>query len=165
MITNFQGTPCKLVDEFITKGKTAPSFTLIKKDLSEFTFNGKSDNILLLNIFPSVDTGICAMSVRKFNELAAKIPDVKVLCISKDLPFAQGRFCAAEGIANVETLSAFRDTTFGKNYGLEIAEGALKGLFARAIIIISKDGTITYATLSSEITQEPDYEAALNALK
>ncbi len=165
MITKFQDKPCKLSREFISKGATAPCFTLVRKDLSEFVFCGKSENTLMLNIFPSIDTGVCAMTVRKFNELAAKIPNVKVLCISKDLPFAQGRFCAAEGIENVETLSAFRNENFGRDYALEIADGVLKGLLARAIVIIEPNGKVKYAALSSEITQEPDYEAALAALK
>lgn len=162
---DFKGTPCKLAGEFIAKGAKAPSFKLVKKDLGEFVFDGKSGTRLLLNIFPSIDTGVCAASVRRFNELAAKIPDVKVLCVSKDLPFAQGRFCAAEGIENVETLSDFRENSFAKDYGVLIDEGPLKGLLARAIVIISKDGDVSYCALNSEITKEPDYDAALNALK
>lgn len=162
---NFKGTPCKLAGEFIAKGAKAPSFKLVKKDLGEFSFEGKSSARLLLNIFPSIDTGVCAASVRKFNELAAKMTDVKVLCISKDLPFAQGRFCAAEGIENVETLSDFRESSFAKDYGVLIEDGALKGLLARAIVIISKEGEVSYCALNSEITKEPDYDAALNALK
>jgi len=120
----------------------------------------------VMNIFPSIDTGVCATSVRKFNQLAASQPDTVVLCISRDLPFAQGRFCAAEGIENVMTLSDFRrEYTFGKDYGIEMTDGPLAGLLARAVIVIAPDGKVCHAELVPEITTEPNYDAALSSIK
>ena len=161
---NLNGAACEVAGDFLRKNDIAPKFTLVRGDLSEFVFGGKPENRLVLNIFPSVDTGVCAMSVRKFNALAAGIEGVKVLCVSKDLPFAQSRFCAAEGIKNVEVLSDFRGS-FASDYGVLIAGGVLKGLMARAIVIIGKDGRVLYSALNSEIAEEPDYDAALAALK
>ena len=161
---NLNGAACEVAGDFLKEGDTAPRFSLVRGDLREFVFGGKPEARLVLNIFPSIDTGVCAMSVRRFNALAAGIPNTKVLCVSKDLPFAQSRFCAAEGIKNVEVLSDFRGS-FASDYGVLIAGGALKGLMARAIVIIGKDGKVSYSALNSEIAQEPDYEAALNALK
>jgi len=117
-----------------------------------------------LNIFPSVDTPVCATSVRKFNERAAQLTNTKVLCISRDLPFAQGRFCGAEGIKNVTTLSELRNCDFGKNYAVRIVDGPLAGLFARTIIVIDSTGKVAYTQLVSEITEEPDYENAIAVL-
>jgi len=119
---------------------------------------------LVLNIFPSIDTGTCAASVRKFNEKASALKNTKVLCISRDLPFAQKRFCGAEGLENVLNLSDFKSGSFGKNYGLEITEGPLSGLHSRVVIIIDETGTIVYTEQVAEIADEPNYDAALAVL-
>ena len=119
---------------------------------------------IVLNIFPSLDTAVCAASVRKFNTLAAKMDNTAVLAISKDLPFAHGRFCTTEGIENVTPLSAFRNCSFGEDYGVEMTDGPLAGLFARSVIVIDENGKIVYTQLVPEITAEPDYEAALKSL-
>lgn len=124
--------------------------------------NGKN---VILNIFPSLDTGVCATSVRKFNKLAAGLPDTVVLAISKDLPFAHARFCTTEGIENVIPLSDFRFSDFDENYGVRMADGPLSGLLARAVIVVGKDGKIAYTELVPEITQEPDYDKAIAAVK
>lgn len=124
--------------------------------------NGKN---VILNIFPSLDTGVCAASVRKFNELAAGLPDTVVLAVSKDLPFAHARFCTTEGIENVIPLSDFRCSDFDENYGVRMADGPLSGLLARAVIVVGKDGKIAYTELVPEITQEPDYEKAIAAVR
>lgn len=164
--TAFSGSPVTLAGTFIEKGATAPAFTFVKGDLSEFTQDDVKGKYALLNIFPSLDTGVCAASVRKFNQLAAGKGNVKVLAISKDLPFAQGRFCTAEGIANVIPLSDFRnESDFGEKYGVLMTDGILKGLLARAVVIINPEGKVVYTELVPEITQEPNYEAALEALK
>lgn len=144
-------------------GTTAPDFTMIKNDLSEVTLStikGKK----VLNIFPSIDTGTCAMSVRQFNQKAADRGDLLVLNISKDLPFAQSRFCGAEGIDKVETFSVFR-SDFAVKYGLEITDGPLKGLCSRVIVILDSDNKVIYTEQVSEIADEPDYDAAINALR
>ena len=124
--------------------------------------NGKN---VILNIFPSLDTGVCATSVRKFNKLATGLPDTVVLAISKDLPFAHARFCTTEGIENVIPLSDFRFSDFDENYGVRMADGPLSGLLARAVIVVGKDGKIAYTELVPEITQEPDYDKAIEAVK
>lgn len=163
--TTFQGTPVTLADEFVQTGAQAPGFSLVKGDLSNFTLADVKGKYALLNIFPSMDTGVCAASVRKFNQLAAQMKDTVVLAISKDLPFAQGRFCTAEGIENVVPLSDYRYTSdFGEKYGVLMTDGPLCGLLARAVVIISPEGKVVYTELVPEITQEPDYEAALAAL-
>lgn len=163
--TNFKQSPVKLSGKFIEKGEIAPDFTLVKNDLSELSLHDLKGKQVVLNIFPSLDTDVCATTVRKFNQLTANIANTVVLAISKDLPFAQSRFCTTEGIKNVLPLSCFRDTHFEQTYGLLIEEGALKGLLARAIVVIDPQGNITYTELVPEITQEPDYAAALQALK
>jgi thiol peroxidase len=157
-----KGNPINTVGELPPVGAPAPSFTLTGTDLgavSSDQFNGKP---LLLNIFPSVDTPVCATSVRTFNERAAA-SGVSVLCVSNDLPFAQKRFCGAEGIENVTTASGFRDS-FGKDYGITIADGPMAGLLGRAVVVIGADGNVAYSELVPEIAQEPDYDAALAAL-
>ncbi len=145
-------------------GAKAPEFNLIKNDLSAASLADYAGKQLVLNIFPSIDTSVCAMSVRQFNEKAGNLDNTAVLCISRDLPFAQKRFCGAENISNVQTLSDFREGQFGKDYGLEMLEGPLAGLHARAVIVIGTDGTVKYTELVPEIGKEPNYEAALNAL-
>ncbi|HEY0045994.1 MAG TPA: thiol peroxidase [Flavobacterium sp.] len=143
---------------------TAADFTLVKTDLSEVSLSDFRGSRLVLNIFPSIDTGTCAASVRKFNEKASQLENTKVLCISRDLPFAQKRFCGAEGLDNVIPLSDFRDASFGKSYGLEILDGALKGLYSRAVIVIDENGIVKYTEQVQEIADEPDYDAALASL-
>lgn len=163
--TNFKGQPVKIIGEFIKAGSVAPDFKLVKTDLSSFSLKDFSGKNVLLNIFPSLDTGICAASVRKFNKLAAGLPDTVVLAISKDLPFAHARFCTAEGIENVIPLSDFRFSDFDENYGVLMADGPLSGLLARSVVVIGKDGKIVYTELVPEIAQEPDYDKAIAAIK
>lgn len=163
--TNFKGQPVKVIGEFVKVGAVAPDFELVKTDLSSFSLKELKGKNVILNIFPSLDTSVCATSVRKFNKLAAGLSDTVVLAISKDLPFAHGRFCSTEGIENVTPLSDFRVSDFDDNYGLLMADGPLKGLLARAVVIIGKEGKVIYTELVSEITQEPDYDKALAAVK
>ena len=164
--TAFQGSPVTLAGEFVQVGAQAPEFSLVKGDLSNFTLADIKGKYALLNIFPSMDTGVCAASVRKFNQLAAQMENTVVLAISKDLPFAQGRFCTTEGIENVIPLSDYRYTSdFGEKYGVLMTDGVLCGLLARAVVIINPEGKVVYTELVPEITQEPDYEAALKELK
>lgn len=162
--TKFKGQPVKIAGEFVQVGKVASDFTLVKSDLSSFSLKELAGKNVVLNIFPSIDTSVCATSVRNFNKKAAGLKDTVVLAISKDLPFAAGRFCAAEGIENVITLSDFRMTDFDENYGVRMLDGPLAGLLARAVVVIGKDGKIAYTELVPEITQEPDYEKALAAI-
>jgi thiol peroxidase len=157
-----RGNQINTVGELPAVGSRAPGFTLTGMDLGEVSnsqFDGKP---VLLNIFPSVDTPVCATSVRTFNERAAA-SGASVLCVSNDLPFAQKRFCGAEGIESVASASAFRDS-FGKDYGVTIVDGPMAGLLARAIVVIGADGNVAYTELVPEIAQEPDYDAALAAL-
>ncbi len=146
-------------------GSKAPDFKLTQVDLSDVDLSAFSDQMLLLNIFPSIDTSTCATSVRKFNKEASNLKDTTVLCISKDLPFAQKRFCGAEGIQNVKVLSDFRYGNFGKAYGVEFIDGPFMGLHSRAIVIIDKSGKVIYTEQVTETANEPDYEAAKKALK
>jgi thiol peroxidase len=157
-----RGNQINTVGELPAIGSPAPGFVLTGTDLGEVSSSQFRDNPVLLNIFPSVDTPVCATSVRTFNERAAA-SGVSVLCISKDLPFAQKRFCGAEGIENVTTASAFRDG-FGEDYGVTIVDGPMAGLLARAIVVIGADGNVAYTELVPEIAQEPNYDAALAAL-
>jgi len=143
-------------------GTKAPNFKLVVEDLSTKTLADFNGETLLLNIFPSVGTGICAASVREFNKTVAS--NAKVLCVSRDLPFAQKEFCAAEGIDNVIMLSDFKTGDFGKNYGLMMTNGIFDGLLSRCVIVVNKEGVITYSEQVPEIGQEPDYQAALDAL-
>ncbi len=162
---NFKGAPVTVSGQFVTVGQKAADFSLIKDDLSHFSLVDGKGKRLLLNIFPSTDTPVCANSVRKFNQLAAKKKNTLVLCISKDLPFAQGRFCAAEGIKNVIMLSDFHyESTFGKDYGVLMSDGPLSGLLARAVVVIDENGLVSYAKMAADIVNEPDYEDALKAL-
>jgi thiol peroxidase len=166
MTTTFKGTPIRLEGHFPQAGETAPDFFLTKNDLSDFSLKDGEGEYLILNIFPSLDTGVCATTVRRFNQMAASLPGAMVLCISKDLPFAQNRFCAAEGIDHTILLSDFRYTSrFGKDYGVLITSGPMRGLLARAVVIIDPKGKVIYSELVSEVTREPNYEAALRAVK
>ena len=160
-----KGNQVEVKGDFPETGDTAKDFTLVKSDLSEFSLHELKGKKVILNIFPSLDTPVCAMSVRKFNELASQTDNTAVLAISKDLPFAHARFCTTEGIQNVTGLSAFRNTDFGENYGVALVNGPLAGLLARAVIILNEQGQVLYTELVPEITTEPDYEKALSALK
>lgn len=164
MVT-FKGTPISLVGDFIKVGSIAPDFSLVKSDLSTLSLSELRSKRVLLSIFPSLDTNVCAMSVRKFNKMASSIPDTVVLLISKDLPFAHTRFCVAEGISNVITLSDFRSSDFDENYGVSMVDGPLAGLLTRAVVIIGEDGKVIYTELVPEVTNEPNYERAMDALK
>lgn len=161
----FKGNPIQIVGEPPKAGEKAKDFSLVKGDLSRAELNDFKGTRLVLNVFLSLDTGTCAASVRNLNKAAASLENTNVLCISKDLPFAQSRFCAAEGIENVIMLSDFATGEFGKNYGLEIAEGPLQGLLSRTVIIINENGTVSYVQQVTENSHEPDYEEVLNALK
>jgi thioredoxin-dependent peroxiredoxin len=145
-------------------GSKAPEFTLVDTDLSEKKLSDYKGKRIVLNIFPSLDTETCAMSVREFNEKVSNMENTVVLCISKDLPFAQKRFCAAEGLDNVIPLSAFR-SDFGKDYNLEFSDGPLKGLFSRAVIVLNGSGEIIYEEQVAETTNEPNYEKVTAILK
>jgi thiol peroxidase len=157
-----RGNPINTVGELPAVGSPAPGFSLIGTDLGAVSSDQFSGKPVLLNIFPSVDTPVCATSVRTFNERAAG-SGLSVLCVSNDLPFAQKRFCGAEGIENVTTASAFRDN-FGEDYGIALADGPMAGLLARAVVVIGADGNVAYAELVPEIAQEPNYDAALAAM-
>ena len=159
------GTPISTIGDIPKNGRKAPDFQLTATDLSKKSLSDFHGFTLLLNIFPSVDTGTCATSVRSFNKSAADMENTKVLCISRDLPFAQNRFCGAEGIENIIMLSDFADGNFGKTYGLEISDSAFANLHSRAVIVINPEGNISYTEQVSEIANEPDYEAALAAIK
>jgi thioredoxin-dependent peroxiredoxin len=157
-----RGNPINTVGELPAVGSKAPAFSLTGTDLSAVSSDQFGGKAVLLNIFPSVDTPVCATSVRTFNERAAS-GGATVVNVSKDLPFAQKRFCGAEGIENVTTASAFRDS-FGEDYGITITDGPMAGLLGRAVVVIGADGNVAYAQLVPEIAEEPDYDAALAAL-
>ncbi len=158
------GNPVHTSGELPKTGTQLADFKLVKTDLSIATLADFSGKRAVLNIFPSIDTGTCAASVRKFNETAANLNNTVVLCISRDLPFAQKRFCGAEGIENVVNLSDFQNGSFGKANGLEIIDGVLTGLHSRAVIVIDEKGTILHTEQVQEIADEPNYEAALAVL-
>lgn len=165
MTTTFNGEPIVLAGQFLKPGDIAPDFFLVTNDLTEFTLKEGKGRYLILNIFPSLDTGVCAMTVRRFNKMATRLPGALVLCISKDLPFAQYRFCTTESIDYVIPLSDFRYTSrFGEDYGVLITSGPMKGLLARAVIIINPVGKVVYSELVNEVTHEPNYDAALKAI-
>jgi thiol peroxidase len=159
-----KGNPINTSGNLPSKGNKAPDFKLVKSDLGDLSLSGLKGKKLILNIFPSLDTAVCATSVRKFNQLATGKTNTVVLAISKDLPFAHNRFCTTEGITNVVTLSGFRDTNFGKSYGIDIIDGPLAGLYARSIVAVDEKGIVIYTQLVTEIVEEPDYDAALAAL-
>lgn len=164
--TKFKGAPVKLAGKFIVNGAKAPAFQLSKGDLSSFGLQDVKGKYAILNIFPSLDTSVCATSVRKFNKMATQLPNTVVLAVSKDLPFAQSRFCSVEGIDKVTALSEFHlNSNFGEDYGVLMTDGPLNGLYARAVVVIDPQGTVVYTELVPEITQEPNYENALKACK
>lgn len=158
------GNPINTSGELPKTGSQLADFKLVKTDLSIATLADYAGKKVVFNIFPSIDTGTCAASVRKFNATAANLSNTVVLCISRDLPFAQKRFCGAEGIENVENLSDFKDGSFGKTNGLEIIDGVLASLHSRAVIVIDEKGTILHTEQVQEIADEPNYEAALAVL-
>jgi thioredoxin-dependent peroxiredoxin len=158
-----KGNEISTVGELPAKGSNAAPFSLVATDLSEKSLADFSGKYVVLNVFPSIDTPVCAASVRKFNEAAGKKDNAVVLCISADLPFAHNRFCEVDGLKDVIPLSTFRDSTFGTDYGLTIATGPLTGLLSRAIVIVDPEGKVVYTEQVPEIAQEPDYDAALAA--
>lgn len=158
-----QGNPMTTVGELPEVGTQAADFNLVKVDLSGVALADYAGSRLVLNIFPSIDTGTCATSVRTFNQKAADLENTKILCVSADLPFAIARFCGAEGIENVEAASSFR-STFGADYGVSFADGPLAGLLSRSVVVIDTDGTVLYQEQVAETADEPDYESALAAL-
>ena len=160
----FKGSPTETSGALPDIQTKAPAFTLAKTDLSDVSLHAFAGKRIVMNIFPSIDTPVCAASTRRFNEEAGKLDNTVVLCISADLPFAHNRFCEAEGLKNVIPLSVFRSGDFGKDYGVTITSGPLAGLLSRAIIIIDRDGKVIYTEQVPEIAQEPDYDAALAVL-
>ena len=159
-----KGNAIETIGNLPAKATAAPAFTLVKSDLSDVTLATYKGKRLVLNIFPSIDTPVCANSVRQFNKTAGELTNTVVLCISADLPFAHTRFCETDGLKNVESLSVFRNPAFGKDYGVTITTGPIAGLLSRAIVIIDADGKVLYTEQVPEIAQEPDYSAALAAL-
>jgi thiol peroxidase len=159
--TALGGNPVQTVGDLPAIGDTAPPFTLVGSDFSEVTLPAGTRTVL--NIFPSVDTGVCAASVKRFNELAAGFADTTVICVSNDLPMAQARFCGAEGIENVTVASAFR-STFGNDYGVTLVDGKFEALLARTVIVVGADGKVAYTQVVPEIGTEPDYDDVVAAL-
>lgn len=158
------GNPINTIGELPKIGETAQNFTLVSSDLTEKSLSDFKGKRIILNLFPSIDTGICSASVRKFNEIVSTLENTVIINISKDLPFALSRFCAAEGLDNIFTLSDFRGS-FSKDYGVEMIDGTLKGLISRAIIVIDEKNTIIYTEQVPEIKQEPNYDNVINILK
>ncbi|WGD34707.1 thiol peroxidase [Olleya sp. YS] len=158
------GTPVETCGTLPKIGTKAPNFTLTVSDLSTQKLSDFEGHKVVLNIFPSVDTGVCAASIRAYNKEAAEMKNTKVLCISRDLPFAQARFCGAEGIENVMMLSDFKTGQFGKDYGLEFSTGAFEGLHSRVVIVLDENGIVKYTEQVPEIGEEPNYKASLYAL-
>lgn len=161
----FKGTPCHTYGQIPAVGTEAPGFDLTSKDLQPVRLSDYDGKRVVLNIFPSLDTPVCAMSVRRFNKEAADLENVAVICVSMDLPFAMSRFCSAEGIDNVIAASAFHSPVFLQNYGLQMIDGPLAGLLARAVIVMDENHRIIFSDLVEEITNEPDYKGAISVLK
>ncbi len=161
----FKGTPCHTYGKVPAVGEKAPCFTLVTPELKEVTCDDFHGKRIVLNVFPSLDTPVCAASVRRFNEAVSKLDNTVVLCVSMDLPFAAGRFCETEGLKAVIPASAFRSPMFAENYGLQLVDGPLAGLLARAVIIIDTDRKIIYRDLVEEITDEPRYDEAIDVLR
>ncbi len=161
---NFKGVPVKISGELPVTGSVAPLFILVGQDLTDISLKDLRGRRVVLNIFPSLDTDVCAASVRRFNKDASELDNTVVLCVSRDLPFAAARFCTVNGIGNVFTASGFR-SDFGKEYGVTIEEGPLRGLYTRALVVIDENGKIIGTSLCKEITEEPDYDYAITLLK
>jgi thioredoxin-dependent peroxiredoxin len=159
-----KGNPFQTIGELPKVGDKAPEFSLTANDLSTKSLNDFLGSKVILNIFPSIDTGTCAASVRQFNKEASELENTKVLCISKDLPFAQARFCGAEDIENVINLSDYKTGEFGKNYGVTFTNGPLEALLSRSVVVINENGMVTYTEQVAETVEEPNYKAALEAL-
>jgi thiol peroxidase len=160
-----KGNPIHTSGDLPRMGAQAPAFTLTRTDLSETSLGDYQGKRVVLNIFPSIDTPVCATSVRKFNTEASQAPNTVVLCVSQDLPFAAGRFCSAEGLDKVIPASAFRSPEFGKAYGVALTDGPLKGLLAHSVVVLDEKGQVIHSQLVPEVTQEPDYAAAMGVLK
>jgi thiol peroxidase len=160
-----KGNPINTKGELPKVGSKAPDFTVTKTDLADVSLKDFSGKKVVLNIFPSIDTSVCQASTRKFNEEVNNYPNAVVVCVSADLPFALNRFCGAEGLKNVVPTSEFRNHSFGEKYGVRIADGPLAGVLSRAVVVLDEQGNIKYTEQVPEITQEPNYAAALNALK
>lgn len=165
MSVKFKGSPVKLLGDEIKVGDFAPSVKLKGNDLGYVFVGGKKDKIQVLNVVPSLDTPVCQTQTKRFNTEAANLPNIEVFVISMDLPFAQGRFCSVEGIKNVKALSDFKTKEFGNKYGVLIDDSPLGGLLARAVFVIDESGKVIYKEICEEITNEPDYQAALDAIK
>ncbi|WBU89204.1 thiol peroxidase [Cellulophaga omnivescoria] len=163
-IVTLKGNKINTIGNLPQVGATAPNFTLTKNDLSTATLDNYKGKKVVLNIFPSVDTGTCAQSVREFNKEASTLENTVVLCVSKDLPFAQARFCGAEGLNNVEMLSDFKDGNFGKNYNVAFTDGPLEALLSRSVVVLNEEGKVIHAEQVAETTEEPNYKLALEAL-
>lgn len=161
--TRFHGEPANTVGELPAVGSAAPAFSLTAADLSDLTSESLAGKRVVLNIFPSIDTGVCAASVREFNKRAASLDNTAVVCVSADLPFAAGRFCAAEGIDDVLVGSSFR-SSFGKDYGVTLVDTPLAGLLARAVVVLDADGTVLHEELVADMANEPNYAAAVAVL-
>jgi len=159
-----KGNACKTCGDLPSVGSSAPAFTLVGADLGEQTLADFVGKNVIVNIVPSFDTGVCAMSVQKFNESAGNLGNTVIVNVSKDLPFAQKRFCEANNVEHVTNLSAFRCSKFGEDYGISILDGPLQGLLGRAVVVLDGEGKVTYTELVPEITQEPNYDAALAAV-
>ena len=162
--TTFKGNPVTLSGNLPSVGSTAPNFVLTRTDLSDATLKDFSGKRIILNIFPSIDTPVCATSTRKFNTEVTKLGNTEVLCVSRDLPFAHGRFCGAEELHRVIPLSSLRNDDFGKSYGVRLMDGPLAGLFARAVVVLNESGKVIYTELVPDIAQEPNYQSALAAV-
>src|SRR5690606_8818149 len=160
----FKGTAVHTQGELPAVGSSAPDFKLTASDLSEKGLGNFKGKKVVLNIFPSIDTGTCAMSVRTFNEKASKLENTVVLCISRDLPFAQGRFCAAENLENVITLSEYKDSNFSDAYHVKFVDGPLTGLLSRSVVVIDEEGKVSYIEQVAETTEERDYYKSVSAL-
>ncbi len=161
----FKGQPCHTYGTIPRVGEKAPCFTLVTPELKEVHCSDYRGKRVVMNIFPSLDTPVCAASVRRFNKEAAGLDNTAVLCISMDLPFASGRFCSAEGINDVTIASAFRSPMFAQKYGLQIVDGPLAGLLARAVIVLDEDRNVIYSDLVEEITHEPHYDEVIDVLR
>ncbi len=160
----FKGSPVETAGDLPRVGAEAPEFSLVKTDLSEVSLADYKGKKVVLNIFPSVDTGVCAASVRKFNAEASKMDNTVVLCISRDLPFAHDRFCGAEGLTDVISLSEYKDEVFSQNYGVKMVDGPLAGLLSRAVVVVDESGKVLHSEQVDDIVHEPDYEAAMKVL-
>lgn len=161
----FKGNEIQTLGSLPVVGSKSPDFKVVGADLSEKSLSDFQGKTIILNIFPSIDTSVCATSVRSFNEAAASLPNIAVLCISMDLPFAMSRFCGAENIKNVITASDFRYSNIAQNYGVRMQSGPLTGLLARSVVVIDENGKVKYTELVPDIGQEPNYQAALSAAK